>query len=481
MEEEVIKIIYEEIDRLDKIIKEDSKLISNNRDVYNILKPKGKDFQTINVIKLSNDRELLNKMVDLVSSSNLVAVEEMIKKKLEFDDYDKEVNEKLISVGLTKDFIYSDAFINYVYIKSKQNKKLLKVYNELLEMKKREKELFRQNEEIVSYICNVAINVYEDTINEKERLKKDKKGLKYAIESIKKEEKLTIWSLSSLEKLYNYLDDASKKKLVIFIQRYNEKIEKEKIKKEIKELEKQKHVKEENIVTYSDETYSYEEVDPLSIKAKKYLDSLINLDKTMIFQMLDQLSLNSNFITIINYMISFLDEDDKLQTYLEEFLEKYFESNVEYKEETKDDNLVLYYGFSLNKNYILNDISNIPEEYYKDILKAIEKIKRCNFKNSAKNITDLRKAFEVRVNSIRITCKRIDENTYVILGIYCKKTKRDRLLISDTTKRLKLVDNTLSDFTGIKKINCIWEKYLELNNEIEIELKAKLKSKINNC
>ena len=360
MEEEVIKIIYEEIDRLDKIIKEDSKLISNNRDVYNILKPKGKDFQTINVIKLSNDRELLNKMVDLVSSSNLVAVEEMIKKKLEFDNYDKEVNEKLISVGLTKDFIYSDAFINYVYIKSKQNKKLLKVYNELLEMQKREKELFRQNEEIVSYICNVAINVYEDTINEKERLKKDKKGLKYAIDSIKKGEKLIVWSLSSLEKLYNYLDDASKKKLVIFIQRHNEKIEKERIKKEIEEVKKEKDKTEENLIIYIDENNSYEEVDPLSIKAKKYLDSLINLDKNMIFQMLEQLSLNSNFITIINYMISFLDEDDKLQTYLEEFLEKYFESNVEYKEETKDDNLVLYYGFSLNKNYILNDISNIP-------------------------------------------------------------------------------------------------------------------------
>ena len=55
LEKEIIEIIKEEIDRLDKIIKEDSKLISNNRDVYNILKPKGKDFRTINVIKLSDN------------------------------------------------------------------------------------------------------------------------------------------------------------------------------------------------------------------------------------------------------------------------------------------------------------------------------------------------------------------------------------------------------------------------------------------
>lgn len=481
MEKEIVEIIKEEIDRLDKLIKEDSKLINNNHALYSALKPNGKDFQTINVIKLSDDKKLLNKLVDLVSSSNLVAVEEMIKKKIEFDNYDREVDDKLRKAGLTKEFIYSDAFINFVRLKANQNKRLLKVYNELLEMRQREKELFKQNEEIVAYICNVAINVYEDTINEKECLKKDKKGLEYAVESIRKGEKLTIRSLSSLENLYNYLDDDSKKKLVTFIQRYNEKIEKEKIKKEIKEVEKQNNESKKNTVIYVDEKDLSQEVDPLSIKAKKYLDSLVNLDKNMVFQMLEQLSLNTNFITIINYMVSFLEEGNIIRIYLEEFLEKYFESNVEYKEETKDDNLVLYYGFLLNKNYILNDISNIPEEYYKDILKGIEKIKRCNFKNSTKNITDLRKVFEVRVNSIRITCKRIDENAYVILGIYCKKTKRDRLLISDTTKRLKLVDNALDDFNGIKKINCIWEKYLELNNEIETELNNKLKSKINNC
>ena len=207
---EIIEIINEEIERLDKLIKEDSKLINTNRDVYSILKPKGKDFQTINVIKLSGNKELLNKLVNLVGSSNLVAVEEMIKKKIEFDNYDKEVNEKLRKVGLTKEFIYSETFINFVRVKANQNKSLLKVYNELLEMREREKELFRQNEEIVSYICNVAINVYEDTIKEKELLKNNKKGLEYAVESIKKGEKLTVWSLSSLENLYNYLDDDSK-------------------------------------------------------------------------------------------------------------------------------------------------------------------------------------------------------------------------------------------------------------------------------
>ena len=480
MEKEIIEIIKEEIDRLDKLIKEDSKLINNNRDVYNILKPKGKDFQTINVIKLSDNKELLNKLVNLVSSSNLVAVEDMIKKKIEFDNYDKEVNEKLISAGLTKNFIYSDAFINYVSIKSKQNKRLLKVYNELLEMRQREIELFRQNEEIVMFICNTFINMYEDVINEKEKLKYDKKSLLYTIENINKKEKLSIRSLSSLEELYNVLDLEKQKKLVAFIQNYNKKIEKEvKIKKEsikVLDTKEEKDIK----IQYMDNEPLEHVIDPLSIQAKNMLDSLNGLDKDMVFKMLENLSSNKNFITIINYMINFV-EDYKLQSYLEEFIENYFESNIKYKEEETEDNKVLYYGFSLNKNFILNDIENISEEYYKDISKAIKKVKRCDFNSNTKSITVLKKVFEVRVNAIRITCKRIDENTYVILGIYCKKKNRDRKLIVDTYNRLKLTDSVLDNIDDVKKIDGVWSKYIEINEFFDDEINIKLNSKIKHC
>lgn len=480
MEKEIIEIIKEEIDRLDKIIKEDSKLISNNRDVYNILKPKGKDFRTINVIKLSDNKELLNKLVNLVGSSNLVAVEDMIKKKIEFDNYDKEVNEKLISAGLTKDFIYSDAFINYVCIKSKQNKRLLKVYNELLEMRQREIELFKQNEEIVMFICNTFINMYEDVINEKEKLKYDKKSLLYTIENINKKEKLSIRNLSSLEELYNVLDLEKQKKLVAFIQNYNKKIEKEvKIKKEsikVLDTKEEKDIK----IKYMDNEPLEHVIDPLSIQAKNMLDSLNGLDKDMVFKMLENLSSNKNFITIINYMINFV-EDYKLQSYLEEFIENYFESNIKYKEEETEDNKVLYYGFSLNKNFILNDIENISEEYYKDISKAIKKVKRCDFNSNTKSITVLKKVFEVRVNAIRITCKRIDENTYVILGIYCKKKNRDRKLIVDTYNRLKLIDSVLDNIDDVKKIDGVWSKYIEINEFFDDEINIKLNSKIKHC
>lgn len=480
MEKEIIEIIKGEIDRLDKLIKEDSKLINNNRDLYSALKPKGKDFQTINVIKLSDNKELLNKLVNLVSSSNLVAVEDMIKKKIEFDNYDKEVNEKLISAGITKDLIYSDAFINYVNIKSKQNKRLLKVYNELLEMRKREIELFRQNEEIVMFICNTFINMYEDVVNEKEKLKYDKKSLLYTIESINKKEKLSIRSLSSLEELYNVLDLEKQKKLVSFIQNYNKKIEKEvKIKKEsikVLDIKEEKDIK----IQYIDNEPLEHVIDPLSIQAKNMLDSLNGLDKGMVFKMLENLSSNKNFITIINYMINFV-EDYKLQSYLEEFIENYFESNIKYKEEETEDNKVLYYGFSLNKNFILNDIENISEEYYKDISKAIKKVKRCDFNSNTKSITVLKKVFEVRVNAIRITCKRIDENTYVILGIYCKKKNRDRKLIVDTYNRLKLIDSVLDNIDDVKKIDGVWSKYIEINEFFDDEINLKLNSKIKHC
>ena len=480
LEKEIIEIINEEIKKLDEKIKEDSKIIKSNLKIYNELKPNGNKFKLENVVKLSNNINLLNKLVDFVSKSNLIVVEEMIKKKIEFDNYDKEVNEKLKKSGLTKDLIYSDAFINYVGVKSKQNKSLLKVYNELLEMREREKELFRQNEEIVLFICNTFINMYEDVINEKEKLKYNKKSLLYTIESINKKEKLSVRSLSSLEKLYNVLGLEKQKKLVAFIQNYNKKIEKElEIKTEsikVVDTKEEKDIK----IKYIDNEPVKQVIDPLSIQAKNMLDSLNGLDKDMIFKMLENLSSNKNFITIINYMINFV-EDYKLQSYLEEFIENYFESNIKYKEETKEDNKVLYYGFSLKKNFILNDIENISEEYYKDILKAIKKVKRCDFNSNTKSITVLKKVFEVRVNAIRITCKRIDENTFIILGIYCKKKNRDRRLIVDTYNRLKLVDSVLDNIDDVKKIDDVWEKYIEINNFFDDEINLKLNSKIKSC
>ena len=205
------------------------------------------------------------------------------------------------------------------------------------------------------------------------------------------------------------------------------------------------------------------------VVAKNYLDSIEKLDKASINEFLNYISIKNNFISIISYMISF-SNDDSLRKYLEKYLENIINSNMEEKENAEEDNRILYYGFTASKKYILKDIDNISEAYYKDILKAIDKLKRCNW-TGKKNLVSLDKTFEIRQNDIRITVRKLNHNTYVILGIYCKKMNRDRLLVKDTLRR--------SDNLDIYLNNNILNECYSLNEELEDEIMIKLNCKNN--
>ena len=147
---------------------------------------------------------------------------------------------------------------------------------------------------------------------------------------------------------------------------------------------------------------------------------------------------------------------------------------MEEKESTEEDNKILYYGFTASKKYILKDIDNISEAYYKDILKAINRLKRCNW-TGKKNLVSLNKTFEMRHNDVRITVRKLNYNTYVILGIYCKKMNRDRNLVKDTKRR----SNNLDIYLNNDKINYLWDSYEKLNEELEINIIEKLNCKNN--
>lgn len=475
MQEKVINLIKEEIENLNVKIKEKSKALKEYESVYTALKPNKKAFKKENVFNIIDDEKLIIKITNLVSKSDLIAIESMLEKKKEFDEFDRETTLALKRYGLTKQLIYSDQFINYVKAKTPSNPKLEKVYNELLEMKRREIELFKQNEEIVMFICNTAINMYEKMIDEKESLKHQKKGLNYALDSIRKEEMLLPWSVNSLEEFLDALSDENQDIVVCFLQSYNQKI---KDKKERLKDKKEQVVSEETPkYVFIDDVKEEQIINPTMVIAKNYLDAIKGMNRSMINQVLEQLSLDVNFISIINHMINFLDgeaSENELQGYLEQYLDSYLNSNIEYKEDFQDDNDVLYYGFAQRKNYILNDLENIPTDYYKDVLKAIEKIKRCNLNVGVKSITDLKKVFEIRVNKIRVTCKRFSKDTYVIIGIYCKKSKKDRTLINDTAKKSK----ELEIIFDAMKIDYLWDKYMISNKQMEDDIYNKINSKI---
>lgn len=465
--DEVFKIIDEYKEKLENLISEVNKEIREYKDVYFTLKPKGKAFKEDKAYHLMKKPDLYKKTIEMAMKTDVDEIVKIIKNKRTLDLYDKETENALKRFGLSKDTIYSDKFINNTNGR---------VRDELLKMRQREEELSKKNKELDLYICDVAINMFEDLEKKKEYYKSILKGLSYAKENIKKEELFNKMASDSLDYVLNDLEENKKMELVSFIQRYNRCLE-EKSKNLIIKAEPNKEIDEENkVITFTDYNASDDEKEkltPVMVVAKNYLDSIEKLDEASINEFLDYISIKNNFISIISYMISF-SNDDSLRKYLEKYLENIINSNMEEKENAEEDNRILYYGFTASKKYILKDIDNISEAYYKDILKAIDKLKRCNW-TGKRNLTSSNKTFEMRQNDIRVTVKKLNHNTYVILGIYCKKMNRDRLLVKDTLRR----SNNLDIYLNNDKINYLWDSYYKLNEELESNIIEKLNCKNN--
>ena len=461
---EVFKIIDEYKEKLENLISEVNKEIREYKDVYFTLKPKGKEFKEDKAYHLMKKPDLYKKTIEMAMKTDVDEIVKIIKNKRTLDLYDKETENALKRFGLSKDTIYSDKFINNTNGR---------VRDELLKMRQREEELSKKNKELDLYICDVAINMFEDLEKKKEYYKSILKGLTYAKENIKKEELFNKMASDSLDYVLNDLEENKKIELVSFIQRYNKCLEEKRKNLALKKTEiNDNTTKESKISTFIDYDASDDEKEklpPVMVVAKNYLDSIEKLDEASINEFLDYISIKNNFISIISYMISFAD-DDSLRKYLEKYLENIINSNMEEKESAEEDNRILYYGFTASKKYILKDIDNISEAYYKDILKAIDKLKRCNW-TGKKNLVSLDKTFEIRQNDIRITVRKLNHNTYVILGIYCKKMNRDRLLVKDTLRR--------SDNLDIYLNNNILNECYSLNEELEDEIMIKLNCKNN--
>ena len=461
---EVFKIIDEYKEKLENLISEVNKEIREYKDVYFTLKPKGKEFKEDKAYHLMKKPDLYKKTIEMAMKTDVDEIVKIIKNKRTLDLYDKETENALKRFGLSKDTIYSDKFINNTNGR---------VRDELLKMRQREEELSKKNKELDLYICDVAINMFEDLEKKKEYYKSILKGLTYAKENIKKEELFNKMASDSLDYVLNDLEENKKIELVSFIQRYNKCLEEKRKNLALKKTEiNDNTTKESKISTFIDYDASDDEKEkltPVMVVAKNYLDSIEKLDEASINEFLDYIIIKNNFISIISYMISFAD-DDSLRKYLEKYLENIINSNMEEKESAEEDNRILYYGFTASKKYILKDIDNISEAYYKDILKAIDKLKRCNW-TGKKNLVSLDKTFEIRQNDIRITVRKLNHNTYVILGIYCKKMNRDRLLVKDTLRR--------SDNLDIYLNNNILNECYSLNEELEDEIMIKLNCKNN--
>lgn len=224
MEKELTKLIKNKIDELSDEIKEKSKMTKRYAKVYSFLKPKGKEFKLSNVLNFEKDLSLTGELSCMIEESDLIAIESLQEKMDEYDECSRKFEEKLKELGLSTKVIYSDEFIEALYKKSLTDFKFKKIYKELMEMKERDAVLAKQNEEIVTYICNSGIRIYEDALNTKERLKYRKRGLEYALESIRKSEPFSSWSVTSLESLTSSLNYYEQRKFIRLLLKYNERI-----------------------------------------------------------------------------------------------------------------------------------------------------------------------------------------------------------------------------------------------------------------
>ena len=119
------------------------------------------------------------------------------------------------------------------------------------------------------------------------------------------------------------------------------------------------------------------------------------------------------------------------------------------------------------KNKVYSDIlkGNIPSEYYVDVLKGLEMIKNNDPKTKVSSITTIKKVFKVRINDIRITYKKLSENVFIILGVFCKKDHKGYHVISKTKERNESLCYLESTILKAAEIPDLWDEYLKINNE----------------
>ena len=473
--ENLINLIKHEINGYEIQIKNLNKRLLEYKPVYEALKPKGRNFKKENVLRLTENKVLLDKLTEIMEQINLVAIEQMLRNKILFEEHDSEVNLVLQSYGLSKKIIFSDEFLNSLAIKSRANNRLKEVYDKLIMMKERDDKLFKLNEEIVLYVCGSMIDLYENLLKEKENVKDDKKVLEYALKNIQSNSKLTPRDISSITLLLSKIaNEEEKNKLSTELNEYLLSLKPNdlptlSVHKEEEEKGNPKIYVDDNLDPIKEDDVDEDDEETTNYLAKNYLMALNFFDSYKDINLfLDSVKYDCDIDKILLRIINLLGLTEKeklLKNYLLTYLENL--KNEPVKDVNGEQNVLLYYGFLEKKNKVYSDIlkGNIPSEYYVDVLKGLEMIKNNDPKTKVSSITTIKKVFKVRINDIRITYKKLSENVFIILGVFCKKDHKGYHVISKTKERNESLCYLESTILKAAEIPDLWDEYLKINNE----------------
>lgn len=477
--DEIINILRNETDEYKENIKLINKKINDIRDIYFYLKPNGKELSRKNAANMSSNKDMFLRFVDTIAKSNYIAISHMISCRKQYEEYLEETNKLLMQQGINRDVLFSDYFSQIC--KSKMSKYS---YDRFERLKLMDTKLQKMNEDIAFFCCQVIINMYESLLEEKETKKENLKLIEGVYKKARGKEELSYEDISVITELISLmeLDDVKTSYLLNSLNTY---IKSFPVKK--KKTNEENKIKDNKVIgRYVDDVIRIKDdkqevkYDSKKDKYKKfdnYIDVLLLIDTyDNLVSFLDSISYMDDFDDMISYALKFT-ENNELYEKLNLFLKKYISLGAkEEKESDNEDICVLYYGFNENKNRILDEISNIPEEYYSDIKKAIELIKldgayskRTNAKKS-----EIKKVFKLRIDDIRVTFKRISKNVYIILGVFVKKDYHGNRIISTTKKRnYNLLEQEVS-ILNLFSDDSMKDEALNINSKMEDDILSTL-------
>lgn len=353
----------------------------------------------------------------------------------------------------------------------------IKIIDNFIKNNEKIEDLSKSACEIIEYMASRIISEYEDVMLMIDEEKKIQKVSKDALSKIRVHEKITPSEQSLLISYINDSELPSKEKNNFLSQliNYAKSFKEEYIPRAKEQIEES--YQDSDVIT---SPFVFEEEKEENDIYYNYLLAIKSFDNYLdLSSFLNSLKEKFNMTIFLNKIIKFLsksEEDILLKNYLNEYCKK-----IDKKEEEQPTKniRVLYYDFIHDVNYIASDINIISEEYYKEVQKGIEYIKQDGALNKCEGISTINKVVKLRIGSVRITYKRLSNDTYIILGIFQKHDMKGRGIIETTKRRNKVFSHTSEKVIKSALNNeTIMNNFDEKNEAFDSQINEFLKEKI---
>ena len=248
------------------------------------------------------------------------------------------------------------------------------------------------------------------------------------------------------------------------------------VKKENNNLKEEKKEKVHEIKPFEDSNLSEEknndDFDFVDVSDVKNYASVLNLFKNEeeIILYLEGISYFKNFNKILSMMLDYA-KDEKTKEIIENYILSKKEDTL--CDKVCEENTIFYYDYKLS-SHVFKDIESIPKELYKDVLSALNEIKKDGAINKREQVNKLRKVLKIRKNEIRVTFRRIDKNVYVILGVFVKKDNKGFDIINTTEKRNEKLNKDIPALLSLRKDKDLWNECSKDFDDIENEIMSLL-------